>query len=292
MKCNQCQQNEAIIHIKESGDFCLSCHNQIMTKHLGIAAVDPCEMVVSLKDPQGNDHTFEISLLLLPGIAIWRGWEIDGGYEFETQSRPEDNQAFAYLQLIQKIAKGLAQKTLVRYSENQPISNAIHLSDGQYGLNSVGTGRITLDEESRDLASLVIDGQVVSIEAFGQALTCYEGATLVFQIQDQSEPVLEQGMVLQPLSIDPEQIYQHFERTLSWFLDKGFLSYKRVSACGDALTDSVSELKRLLCYGDQETARKLGQRMKERLISIENDDDYFPNHLIEMINATLSLNQT
>lgn len=173
----------------KSGDFCLDCHNQIMAKQLGIAAVDPCEMVVTLKDPLGKDYTFEITLLLLPRCAVWRAFEIDGGYEFEISSKPEDNQAIAYQRLIQKIVKGLTKKTLVRYAEHQQFNNAIHMTDGQYGLNSVGTSRIELDQESEELACLVIDGQVVSIEAFGQALTTYEGATLDFQIRDRTDAV-------------------------------------------------------------------------------------------------------
>ncbi|WP_373482288.1 hypothetical protein [Acetobacterium sp.] len=36
------------------------------------------------------------------------------------------------------------------YAEHQQFSNAIDLSDGQYGLNSVGTSRIELDQETDD----------------------------------------------------------------------------------------------------------------------------------------------
>jgi hypothetical protein len=258
-----------------------------MARQLGIAAVDPCEMVVTLKAPQGKNHTFEISLLLLPRCAVWRAFEIDGGYEFEISSKPEDNQAIAYQRLIQKVVKGLAKKTLVPYAEHQQFSNAIDLSDGQYGLNSVGTSRIELDQETDDLASLVMDGQVVSIEAFGRALTTYEGATLDFQIRDRTDAVLEEGMILQPVSIDPELIYQHFERTLRWFLEGDFLSYKRVSNCEEALFDRLNELELLVRYGDHEAASRLGRQMKERLISIEHDDDFFPEYLIELINAAI-----
>lgn len=220
MKCKQCKQNEASIHIKDQGSFCLNCHNQIMAEVFGVE-------------------------------------------------------------------KGLGKRILERFSDDFLSGNAIQMSDGQYGINSVGSGRISSDQDLENMACLIIDGKEISIDDFGRALTVYEGFTIDFQIRDPSADLLEKDMVLQAVSINPDIIYRRFERTLSWFLEGNFLSHKETSSCMDALSENLNEFELLHRYGEKEVAEKLGQRIKKRLMTIENDDDNFPRDLIELINELL-----
>ena len=104
---------------------------------------------------------------------------------------------------------------------------------------------------------------------------------LDFQIRDLSEEVLGKDTVLRRVSINPDVIIEHFERSLSWFLKGDFLSYKHASACGEALFEKICK------YGNKEEAVAVGRRMKKRLISIEHDTDDFPDYLLTMIDQAL-----
>jgi hypothetical protein len=170
-------------------------------------------------------------------------------------------------------------------SDRYLINNAIQIDKDQYSLNSVGTCRIQHAEENQ--VYLVIDGKNIPIHDFGRALTTFEGFNLDFQIRDLSEEVLGKDTVLSRVSINPDVIMEHFERTLSWFLKGDFLSYKRASACEEALFERIDELELLCKYGNQEVAVEVGTRMKKRLISIEHDTDDFPDYLLTMIDHAL-----
>ncbi|MHB8077350.1 hypothetical protein, partial [Desulfosporosinus fructosivorans] len=113
------------------------------------------------------------------------------------------------------------------------------------------------------------------------------GFNMDFQIKDLSEEVLGKDTVLRRVSINPDVIIEHFERSLSWFLKGDFLSYKHASACGEALFERIDELELLCKYGNKEEAVEVGKRMKKRLISIEHDTDDFPDYLLTMIDQVL-----
>lgn len=208
--------------------------------------------------------------MIMPGFSLWKAEEMEGGYQFEILVKPEENQAVAIEHLHQKILTGLGYKTLT------------HL----YSLNSVGTCRIQHAEEENQVY-LVIDGKNIPLHDFGRALTAFEGFNMDFQMRDLSEEVLGKDTVLRRVSVNPDVIIEHFERSLSWFLEGDFLSYKHESACGEALFERIDELELLCKYGNKEEAVEVGKRMKKRLISIEHDTDDFPDYLLKMIDQVL-----
>ncbi|MFT5874440.1 MAG: hypothetical protein ACI8WT_003410 [Clostridium sp.] len=177
-------------------------------------------------------------------------WLMGDAYKFEVLANPEENQADAIEQLHQKILTGLGYKTLTHMSDRYFVDNAIRISNEQYSLNSVGTFRIQHAEEE-NIVSLVIDGKDIPLHDFGRALTAFEGFNMDFQIKDLSEAVLGKDMVLSPVIINPDVIIEHFERTLRWFLERDFLSYKRASACVEALVERVDELELLYKCGSR-----------------------------------------
>ena len=65
-----------------------------------------------------------------------------------------------------------------------------------------------------------IDEKNISLQDFGRALTPFEGFNMDFQIRDLSEEVLGKDTVLRRVSISPDVIIEHFNRSLSWFLPK------------------------------------------------------------------------
>jgi len=286
MKCDKCQVKEATIHIMNRGDFCLRCHHDIMDELPSIDKSGRFSEIVTVKDADGQNHQFEIINMFSTGISIWQAVEIGGGYEFMIIAKPAVSQLAAYKILIAKIEKGLSHKTLVYLKDPDWDSNAICVDEGLYDLNSIGTVQILADEFDSP-PTLMIDGKAIDFVDFGRALSAYDGFNLDFQIRDISDDVLGKDTVLRHVSINPEVIYEHVERTLGWFLEDNFLSAKLVGSCEDALFERIDELKLLYKYGDEGMAGILGERIKKRLLSIEHDDDHFPEYLVRQIDRML-----
>lgn len=72
-------------------------------------------------------------------------------------------------------------------------------------------------------------------------------------------------IVLRPVKINPAIIIENFERTLGWFLERNFLSYKHASACVEALLERIDELELFYKYGNREEAVEVGKRMKRNM---------------------------
>lgn len=222
----------------------------------------------------------------MPHFSEWTAEEDDDGYQFSIMGKPEDDQTAALFRLHRKVITGLQHKTLQLQDSKFPLSNALHTVDGQYSLNEVGSGRIECDRET-ECAHLIIDGRSVLASDFFRLLSTYEGYTLLFQIQDLSDDVLEKDMVLVPLRIDAETFLYRIDECLSWFLDGSFLSYKREPACSSALSERLHEFEQLCRHGKPETARAVGQTIMERLLAVEHDTDDFPDHHINFIKQSM-----
>lgn len=236
---------------------------------------------VSIEDADGVSHRFEISNMIMPGLSKWRAEEMKGGYQFEVMARPEEDQEMAVRSLHLKIAEGMGYKTLRPLPDTYPISNAICVAKKQYSLQSVGTFRIEQDGE--DTVNLIIDGKAIPLEEFGRALIGFGGFNMDYQVRDQSDEVLGEAMALKPVKIDPEDILWHFQRTLGWFLERGFLSYKLERGCVEALVERISELEFLYNYGERDEAVEVGKKMKERLLTIDHASEDFPEMLLQLI---------
>ncbi len=205
MKCTKCKKNIATIHIKDMGDFCLDCNNDIMAEMLAVDKLEDFSKEISVFDVDKVLHKFKISNMIMPGFSTWTAEEIGGDYEFEVYVRPEDDQYTAIMHLHKKIVTGLGYKTLRRNSNEHYISNAIQSGGAQYSLKSIGTCRIKHSEED-DSACLITDGIQVPIYDFGLALTAFEDCNMEFQIKDKCDEVLGKDMALKPISIDPDII--------------------------------------------------------------------------------------
>ena len=289
MKCKKCKSKEAIIHMADVGDFCLDCHNDDMAALLGVDITDEFSKDIWAYDADRTSHQFKISNMIMPGFSIWRAEGVGNRYQFEVFLKPEENQAMAIRQLHQKILTGLGYKTLSRHEERYFIGNAIRLDNEQYSLNSIGTCQIQY-AEGEDSACLIIDGKDIPIYDFGRALTAFEGFNMDFQIRDLSEEVLGKDTVLKRVSINPNTIIERFEKTLGWFLEQNFLRDKHESACTEALFERVDELDLLCKYGSRDDAVEVGEKIKKRLLSIDNDIDDFPDYLLMIIDQVIEGN--
>lgn len=285
MKCEVCKTNEARILITDVGNFCMPCHNNRIAELFGISKLDDFERMVTVTDADGKKHRFEISNMLMNWYSQWNAEEVGGGYRFDVMAMPEGDQERAVQALHQKIADGLGYMTLEPYDDRWSIGNAIRIGKKQYGLHSVGTFRIEHDDVAG--VNLIIDGKTVPLKDFGRALTSFEGFNMDYQIRSQSDAVLGKAMALKAVSIDPEVILDNFERTLGWFLNRGFLSYTLGTACEDALVERIEELELLYHCGNREKAVEVATRMKDRLLSIDNDTEDFPERSLDLIDEVI-----
>lgn len=286
MKCNTCQSNEATIHLSGVGAFCLDCHNDYMADLLGVEKMVDFSKMISRNDAEGIEHQFKISNMIMPGFSAWKAAEINGGYQFEVFVKPEENQARAIKALHQKISTGMGYQTLQQQSDRHHIENAIQIDNKQYSLNSIGSCRIAYADGANSVC-LVMDGKNIVMDDFGLALSAFEGFNMDFQIRNVSDGVIGKNMALKPVCIHPDSIMAHFEKTLGWFLERGFLSYKFKSVCVEALAERIDELELLYQCGSRADAVEVGKRMKKRLLSIDHDTDDFPDYLLELIDGVI-----
>lgn len=286
MKCNKCKKHEAVIHMENTGGICLECH-KVMGDLLGVDLMNDFSNKIAVLDVEDVLHQFEISNMLLPGFSIWRAVEVEGEYQFEVLTNPHDNQMEAIEQLHHKILKGLSHKSLKRLSNTNYYSNAINISNEQYSLNSVGTCRIEYSED--EPISLIIDGKQISYSDFGNALTSFEGFTMDFQIRNSTDDVLGRDVLLKPIRINAEDLYGRFERTLGWFLENEFLSYKRESACIEAVIEKITDLELYYNSGYRDESIEVGIKMKNRLMSLDHESDRFPDDLLNSIDQAIGI---
>lgn len=282
MKCHKCHINKATIHIEGLGEFCLDCHNKMIVEAFGVEQLEEFSKQISVYDVDGVIHKFEITNLLMPMYSIWKADEIDGGYAFEVMVDLDDEQISALNHLHQKILIGIGYKSLEVLDGDQYITNALHKDGKQYGLRTVGTGRIDMDPKSHKTI-LIIDGKPVTMEEFGIMLSSTEGFTFDYQMRDVTDEVLGKDMILRHFTINKNRLYESFEKTINWFLEDNVLLEEREDACYEALFERIDELELMFNYGDIDEAKDLGRKMIERLVEIETDSDTFPIDLIEDI---------
>ena len=287
MKCNKCKTQEAVFHMENTGTHCFECHNKVMEALLGVDLMKNFPNKIAVLDVEDVLHQFEISNMLLPGFSIWRAVEVEGDYQFEVLIKPNDNQMEAIEQLHHKILNVLSYKTLKRLSNTNCFTNAINISNVQYSLNNVGTCRLEYSEE--EPVSLIIDGQQISFSEFGHALSSFEGFTMDFQIRHSTDDVLGRDMLLKPIRINAEGLYGRFERTLGWFLENEFLSYKRESDCFEAVIEKINDLELYYNSGYREESIEVGVKMKNRLLSLDHDTDSFPDDLLDCIDKAIGI---
>lgn len=281
MNCMKCETNEATIHVLNQGDFCHLCHQELIEKLANEVGESQFPRFVACDDVAGEPHLFEISMTPSTSNIHWQAKEIDGGYCFSLLSKWPETWSQAYDQLIEKVKTGLSHKTIMNLSYYQPPVDTIAQDDFFLDVQPIGTVEILADDFNNP--SLKIDGEIVDFADFGRGLTYYAEHNLHFQIRDPADDVLGGDTVLALVSIDQDVIYKRFEKTLSWFLEDNLLSEQRLAHCEEALFERLEDLRLLNHYGDLATASILGDRLKERLLTIKHTDAVFPAALLKRV---------
>ena len=184
--CSATVPNYDTIHIGnlEHGyqQLCNQCFNAQMAERSGLKNFDNHRIEsMLLVDSDGKNHQFHFTTHLFGDKVAIEAFEMEdgirGGYKFQVLGEP-DEERFALLgQLVQKMRRALAVKHL---SHDQRCGWLI--------ADQCVRGRIDADLESTfRMPMLVIDGQNVTWDEFGQMLMSFEGWQFRLDIVDRSQ---------------------------------------------------------------------------------------------------------
>ena len=84
--CEICKKNPAKISIGNHS-YCFDCHNKMALHDMGIDDSFTYAKNMSVIEPNGKIHTFEIEHVVLGGIVSWEANEKDGEYRFRLISQ-------------------------------------------------------------------------------------------------------------------------------------------------------------------------------------------------------------
>ena len=264
--CDICKKNKAIISITGRGQYCYDCHNKMVMDDYGMPDTFNYAKTMSVMEPSGEVHTFEVNHIILGDIVSWEAVEKQGGYRFNDISDIEDNGVEVAKRFFKKIVDGVCTKTL----------------DG-YSLKEKGVIMFSEDEDDDYSPVFVIDGKKYAPNDFARLTQGYNGFVMHYQIHDASEPLLGEHEYLVPVKITKENIIAEFENALSLHCNNGFLNNDRVSSFDELFSLIVGKLKIIYDSRDCDYAVSIAKELLKRLAEIETDDDFFPFHEMQMV---------
>lgn len=287
MKCDKCKKNEANIILDNTDNLCVECYNEVVSGWIGIKDIKDYSKDIYIYDNNGTLRQFSIYHMFFGDKIAWFAKEVNGSYEFSVMEDAYGDQTEAINKLCLKTIKGVTNKTLSESNEGNYIDNALHRGNKQYSLNDYGVIHISDDEEGR--ACFIIDGMEVSQEELASLLSQFAGFNMEYKIKDVTDDIEVFRDNYNYLTCEEKTNYWNkFEHILNRFIDNNnFLSYKRVGFFDEEFWEYTDLLKELIQNGNAEFAIELGQNIKERLKSIDTDDDCFPDYEISVIDDIL-----
>ena len=272
--CEICKKNPAKIRIGNHS-YCFDCYNKMALRDVGIDDSFTYAKNMSVIEPGGKMHTFEIEHVVLGGIVSWEANEKDGEYQFRLISNIEEDGAATAQKLFRKIVEGVCTKTLEEHKGEWSTS---------YFLKSKGNITIIEDEDRDFDIAFEIGGKKFTPEEFAELVSGYIGFNMQYQIRDGSSPLLGENEYLVPVKISKELLLQELETALAVTTDRGgFLSYKNVSAFDELFYKILDKLQTLDDALERDKAQEIGRAIAKRLREVEHDDDWFPEGDIQMI---------
>ena len=167
--CEICKKNPAKIRIGNHS-YCFDCHNEMALRDMGIDDSFTYAKNMSVIEPNGKMHTFEIEHIVLGSIVSWEANEIDGEYRFRLISDVDEDGTAVAQKLFRKIVDGVCSKTLQEHKSEWGTS---------FSLKSKGNIQIIEDEDNDWGPAFVIDGKKFTPEEFAELIKGY----VSFQMQ-------------------------------------------------------------------------------------------------------------
>ena len=170
------------------------------------------------------------------------------------------------------------QRIVGTHDSNEEPKNVI------LSAKETGTLRI-LDDGSGNLC-FQIDGRRMDAEDVVKAFSPYAGFQLQYQIRDETQPLLEEDMLLMPVKVNPETLTGELRELIGLFSEKhrgSFIRERNVSSF-DTCFFKLMEKFQLYCNAHPRGKGKpVGIEMIKLLNELDTDDDSFPEYEIESI---------
>ena len=284
MKCDKCKKNEAIIMVQGVGNFCLDCNNEILAEMLDMKLFKEYSKQLTVIDDSGKYHIFEISNMVMPGYSKWEATEQDG-YSFEVMIGTDEDQYTGLKQLQSKIFKALSYRSLHPHNVQHTYENAVRINGVQYGLKSIGTGRVSSDSMSGDSEQwgIVIDGAYIPFYDFGRMASTYSGFIMEYQFRDATEEPLSKNMALKKVDISKEAVLFRFDRYQRWLLTGNKLSKENETEYLQAMKECIDDLSLMLIANLRTECKEAAEIMIAKLMSVESASQALIDKLIDAI---------
>ncbi len=166
--------------------LCTSCYNAVIAKHSGVEFEHLDFEPVRLSDVDGVWHQFEFSMRLLGDRVAIDAHEIKGedlsGYRFQVIGfEPEGDMLELFGRLLTKMRRALSYRHLEQTKTGLSI-----------GPQQIVRARIDCDLDNDDglgerTPLLIIDGQEITWEHFGEMLMTFEGWGIKMEVFDPSD---------------------------------------------------------------------------------------------------------
>lgn len=277
--CEICKKNPAKIRIDGKHDYCLDCYNKMVLEKMGIDNSFAYAKSVSVIEPGGGMHTFEIEHVVLGDIVSWEANEKDGDYQFRLISDVEEDGDTVAHKLFRKIVEGVCTKTLEEHKNDWGTS---------YSLKQKGNIRIIQDGDRDYEPGVEIDGKKFTPEEFAELLDTYVSFNMHYQILDGSDPLLGEDEYLMPVKITKQSILEELNVAIAVNTDRNeFMCYKNVSSFDELFYKIVDKLEVIDRVAGRDKAQEMGKILAKRLKEVETDDDWFPYGDIQLICKTV-----
>lgn len=283
--CDICNKEPAKILITGEGEYCLDCYNAMTLKEAGRTDTFDYPRQITIMEPSGDLHTFNIEHVILGDIVSWDAYEVDGNYSFRECSDIDENGAFVAQRFIRKIVKGVSTKSL--RVDDKMASNLLRKGGKTYSINDKGIIHIVEDEDNNYLPAFVVDGIKFSPEEFTELFGGLSGFDMHFQIHDASDPVFGENEYLVPVYITKDSLIQELNTYINTHGDRGFIDHKHVFDFDASFEHIINKLEILVKAGEREKALEIGKEIVKILKGIETDDDYFPYSDIDVVCKTV-----
>ena len=177
--CDICKRKPAKIHVEGEGDFCLDCYNAEILERIGKEDTFDYPRQITVMEPGGAVHTFDIEHVILGTLVSWEATEIAGNYSFRECSDIDENGAEVAERFLKKIVKGVCTKSLA--IEDNRASNLVHKDGKTYRIKDKGVINIIEDEDNNFQPAFVVDGIKFTMEEFAELFGANIGFNIHFQ---------------------------------------------------------------------------------------------------------------
>lgn len=269
-------------------------------------------------DAYGQNHSFQIRWHDLGAKRSYRTEEI---YRVNKTGRiatgePTSEYEFAVLgyiknekhlvkELVHKTVTGLHNPTLSR-SEAVPgaiYSNAVLIQKSSVFQRSVRarnckkepqsvilsakeTGTLRILDDCNGNLYFQIDGRHMDAEDVVKAFSPYAGFQLQYQIRDETQPLLEDDMLLMPMKLNLETLTGELQELIALFSEKhrgSFIRERDVSSFDICFFKLMEKLELYYNAHPRGKGKLAGIEMIKLLNELDTDDDLFPEYEIECI---------